>query len=211
MKIDRFVDWSRMLEETEDETVVLREKHILSFEANLAQEKLRQIYCKGDRNLTEEDSHLQDLDRISSLLGLNRCHSVGVPQTHYIPYRQKDVLRDLQQQSFIHSNLAKDLRKSMPDEYPHKKTITIGSVFKRDSFLRQSWNTILRRNKSQRRKSMSTEDITRVKLKKVEKLLEEKNNSSNNEGSSDGAIVNYKATKKGHKRSSSSSSCMSTR
>ncbi|XP_059621718.1 GRAM domain-containing protein 2B-like [Phlebotomus argentipes] len=189
-----------MLEENEEETVVLREKHILTFEANLAEEKLRQIYWQ------DENVHLKDLDRISSYLAFNRCHSVAVPQTHYIPYRHDDVLQNLQQESFIHSNLAKEVRKSMPEECPHKKPVTIGSVFKRDSFLRQSWNHFIKRNKSQRRKSMSSEDVARMKHRKEKKIVD-----SSNDASSDGAKSSPKAAKKGHKRSSSTSSCMSNR
>uniref|UniRef100_A0A1L8E1B3 GRAM domain-containing protein n=2 Tax=Nyssomyia neivai TaxID=330878 RepID=A0A1L8E1B3_9DIPT len=204
MKIDHSENWGKMLEDTEE--VVLREKHIVSFEANITDEKLRQIYWQANGTHLSDDDNLEDLDRISSLLGLNRSHSVGVPQMHFIPYREEDVLKDLQQHSFIHSNLAKEARKSAPTEEFHlKRPVTIGNVFKRDSFLRQSWNTILRRNKSQRKKSLSTEDVH-----KSEKKYHEEH-SSNNDGSSDGAPMSPKAKKKGHKRSSSTSSCMSNR
>ncbi|GAB0098985.1 hypothetical protein DMENIID0001_148010 [Sergentomyia squamirostris] len=213
-----------MREESDQEEVILRPKNtMMSFEANLANEKLNDRFWMKN-NLTDDDTaHIKrSYNQIGTIIDFNRSHSVGHtmgiqrPVT-YIPYRQDEVFKDLQQNSFIHSNLAREMvRKSMPEEKHKGGGVSIGSVFKRDSFLRQSLSTILRRNKFQRRKSLSTNDVSRMKRKKEKKsaLPEDKGQSStnNDDGSSDsGAFMRSKSMKNGHKRSSSSSSCMSNR
>lgn len=101
--------------------------------------------------------------------------------------------------SFIHRNLKHSISesKSEPGEIvsrPVSLPVVIASTFRRDSYIRQSWNNLWKRGKDK-------------SLRKKSKSVDEKDSNNNASENTEDDLPSFK---KGHKRNSSGSSSTSS-
>lgn len=106
---------------------------------------------------------------------------------------------DVRCRSFIHRNLKHSISesKSEPEENairPVSLPVVIASTFRRDSYIRQSWNNLWKRGKDK-------------SLRKKSKSVDEKDSNNNASENTEDDLPSFK---KGHKRNSSGSSSTSS-
>lgn len=106
---------------------------------------------------------------------------------------------DVRCKSFIHRNLKHSISesKSEPEDNftrPVSLPVVIASTFRRDSYIRQSWNNLWKRGKDK-------------SLRKKSKSVDEKDTNNNASENTEDDLPSYK---KGHQRNSSGSSSTSS-
>lgn len=144
-------------------------------------------FTLGDGNRRESD--YQKIDNIKEITSyIERNHGM---------WNLTD--EEVRCKSFIHRNLKHSISesKSEPEENasrPVSLPVVIASTFRRDSYIRQSWNNLWKRGKDK-------------SLRKKSKSVDEKDSNNNASENTEDDLPSFK---KGHQRNSSGSSSTSS-